>query len=181
MRYFSAAVAAVALFLHPIAATAQELQAQPTEAEPVAAPPETQAAAGQWIYTSQYGWVFAPYSDDYANATGPEPVQYLYLPAIGWGWAVAPWILGWGPQPFFGVHGYAYYPWYSRGYGGRWYFYRGAYATYPGRVGHYAGGSGGRFVDRRGPYRAPRPSAPARSSRPATPSRGYRGGGGHRR
>src|SRR5678816_2048392 len=52
------------------------------------------------------------------------PDMYLYVPAYGWRWVVAPWVWGIGPRPYFGVYGFARFPWYGRGYG-RWYGYRG--------------------------------------------------------
>ena len=52
------------------------------------------------------------------------PDMYVYYPAYGWRWVVAPWVWGIGPRPYFGVYGGARFGWYGHGYG-RWYGYRG--------------------------------------------------------
>ena len=56
------------------AATGQEVEVQPA------------APAGQWVYTSQYGWVWMPHGDAYTYlpATGATPNMYVYYPAVGW-------------------------------------------------------------------------------------------------
>jgi len=79
-------------------------------AEP--APP----AAGQWIYTSQYGWLWLPYSQQYTyvSADGGVAYEYAYYPDGGWRWIYAPWVLGWGPSPYWGRLGPRHYVWYSR-------------------------------------------------------------------
>jgi hypothetical protein len=115
-------------------------------AEPATAAPDAnaQVAAGQWVYTSQYGWVWVPAGTE-SSALNEQPYAYLYAPSYGWAWYASPW--GWGP---------AYYgPWasyfgprfwgghYHYGVGG-WGYSRGfAGAHYgPGGFGHY--GVGGR-------------------------------------
>jgi hypothetical protein len=73
---------------------------------------------GQWVYTAQYGWVFMPYEDTYAYLPpGPEgkPLEYVYQPARGWTWVVAPWMWGLGPWPYFGEQGPLDFGWYERG------------------------------------------------------------------
>ncbi len=132
--------------------TAPEAEAPPSPppAEPPPAPPsrtppappgEKQAPAarsvppGQWVYTSQYGWVWMPYADAYTSIP-PDgygtPYVYVYYPAYGWTWLVAPWIWGWGPWPHFGIYGPWRFAWYGDGwwrYPWRWHF---APAPFPG-------------------------------------------------
>ena len=102
-----------------------------TEAQaPVQQAPAPQAApAGQWVYTSQYGWVWMPYGNSYTYlpTNGGTPNMYVYYPAVGWSWVVAPWVWGWGAMPWFGYAGWGGYPWYGYGYG-TWYGYAGHYA-----------------------------------------------------
>ncbi len=89
---------------------------------------QPQASPGQWVYTSQYGWVWMPYDNGYTYAPpdGSTPDMYVYGPEIGWCWVVAPWLWGWGPAPYFGVAGPRWYGWYGHGLG-RWYGYQGRY------------------------------------------------------
>ena len=82
-------------------------------------------ASGQWVYTSQYGWVWMPYGAGYTYLpAGAYPDMYVYFPVYGWRWVVAPWVWGIGPRPYFGVYGWARFGWYGHGFG-RWYGYRG--------------------------------------------------------
>lgn len=71
--------------------------------------------SGQWIYTSQMGWIWAPYGREYThvNETGDSAFQYVYYPAYGWRWYPAPWVLGWGPRPYWGPLGYSRFVWYA--------------------------------------------------------------------
>jgi len=92
-------------------------------------PPNVQVAppspSGQWVYTAQYGWIWMPYGTAYTYLpAGAYPDMYCYFPAYGWRWVVAPWVWGLGPRPWFGVYGFARFPWYGRGYG-RWYGWHG--------------------------------------------------------
>jgi len=43
------------------------------------------------------------------------PYVYVYHPAQGWSWVVAPWIWGWGPWPYFGTYGPSRFAWYGHG------------------------------------------------------------------
>ena len=130
----------------PAAGDGSSLQAAaPQEAPPSEAPPaapaqpplppaqpgavdEQQAAAGQWVYTQQYGWVWMPYDDAYSYAPSSgegEPYEYVYYPSYGWTWVVAPWVWGWGPWPSFGVWGPWRFAWYGHGWWRspwRWHF-----------------------------------------------------------
>jgi len=79
----------------------------------------SQPPDGQWVGTEQYGWVFMPYGDDYtelpSNGEG-QPYEYVYYPAYGWAWVVAPWVWGLGPWPYFGSYGASRFGWYGHGY-----------------------------------------------------------------
>jgi len=108
----------------------------------------------QWVYTSQYGWVWMPYGQQYVDegAYGAaSPYQYVYCVGAGWSWIAAPWLWGWGPYPYFGVWGPLHFGWYRglyrSGYG--WGRYRGGAP----RGGYFAGG----YVRGGGAYRATRP------------------------
>jgi hypothetical protein len=144
---------------------AQVPQQQYQYAQPVqAAPPVAQApATGQWVYTSQYGWVWMPYGTQYTYTptdTGVYPSEYVYYPTYGWTWVTAPWVFGWGVQPFFGVYGPWHYGWYHHAvaYGGwRGYGYGHVYgAGYRG----YGGGWRPGYAGYRGGYAAPHYAAP---------------------
>jgi hypothetical protein len=39
--------------------------------------------------------------------------QYAYYPTFGWRWVVAPWVLGLGMAPFWGVIGPGHFSWYA--------------------------------------------------------------------
>jgi hypothetical protein len=91
---------------------------QPIAVVPESAPPATPspAAYGQWVFTSQYGWVYMPWSDQYTSLPPDDygdPYQYVYEPTIGWTWVAAPWIWGWGPWPYFGPFGPARFGWWG--------------------------------------------------------------------
>jgi hypothetical protein len=64
---------------------------------PVQTAPPTQTAApqpgGQWVYTTEYGWVWVPEGST-ASPVGDEPYVYLYTPVHGWTWYVSPWGVG---------------------------------------------------------------------------------------
>jgi hypothetical protein len=102
---------------------------------PVSAPqPQQQIAGGQWVYTSQYGWIWMPYGTQYtyegAGDNQAQPYSYVYYPTYGWTWLVAPWVWGWGSYPYFGIGGSWRFAWYrglyEAGYG--WGGYRGGFA-----------------------------------------------------
>jgi hypothetical protein len=106
----------------------------PEKPEP---PPDTQTANaqassnGQWVYTTQYGWIWAPYASNYTYVSpdGGLAYEYAYDPASGWGWLESPWVLGYGPWPYWGTYGYGRYAWYAH----PWFhagFYRGAWGQY---------------------------------------------------
>jgi len=163
------------------------------------APP---SASGQWVYTTQYGWIWMPYGTGYTYLPASAyPDMYVYTPAYGWRWVVAPWVWGLGPRPYFGVYGWNRFAWYGRGFGGRWYGYRGgpvwasrgwygapAHRGYPGAVvrpaPHVVAPRPGVVVTRPGGFARPgvvvRPgpvvrSAPVARSAPAPRTGGFSG------
>ncbi|MGZ6125196.1 MAG: hypothetical protein ACXWLR_09575 [Myxococcales bacterium] len=119
-----------------------------------AAAPRAAAPSGQWVYTSQYGWVWMPYGQQYVDEGtygADTPYQYIYTARLGWAWCAAPWLWGWGAYPYFGVPGPYRFGWYRglyrSGYG--WGHYRGGYPR-----GGYRGGGDARNG---GAYHATRP------------------------
>lgn len=85
--------------------------APPTRASPA-------VPSGQWVYTSQYGWIWIPYSNAYSYVPHDgygEPWLYVYYPVYGWIWLSAPWIWGIGPWPWFDVWGPTHFWWYTAG------------------------------------------------------------------
>jgi hypothetical protein len=155
-------------------------------APPQPAPQATSGSsvpAGQWVYTDQYGWIWMPYGDSYTYAPSDgygQPYMYVYYPAMGWTWVVAPWVWGSGPWPYFGAYGPGYFAWYQWGwwrYPHFWHFAPG-FRTFPFAVhrpfvspvrppGVRPGTAvGGGAITGRGGATAPAPSA------------GTRGGGG---
>jgi hypothetical protein len=92
----------------------QDMQVQPIPPQGApspqqAAPPPGQEAApppagwvytyptGQWVYTTDYGWVWVPAGTSTTAIEG-VPYSYMYTPASGWTWYVSPW--GWGPYHY---------------------------------------------------------------------------------
>jgi hypothetical protein len=104
-----------------------------------AAPPKAPPVDGQWVYTSQYGWVWMPYAQAYTYVPDDGyPTMYVYGATFGWRWVAAPWIYDYGPAPYWGPRGRVSFVWYSRPwftrrvyvgptyyYGPRHYYYRG--------------------------------------------------------
>ena len=134
------------------------------------APVGQQAAGeGQWVYTSEYGWIWMPYGGQYTyegTASDASPYSYVYYPSYGWMWLAAPWIWGWGGYPYFGPRGPGGFGWYRglyrAGYG--WGGYRGGYRGGYGVGGGSRAGNGfGGGARGAGAYRA---------------VGGFRGGGG---
>ena len=77
-------------------------------------PTQQPARVGQWVYTAQYSWVYMPYGDQYVSdgtATDSNPYEYAYCPGQGWTWLSAPWVIGWGPYPYYGTLGAGNYAW----------------------------------------------------------------------
>ncbi len=118
-------------------------------------PAPAAAPTGQWVYTSQYGWLWMPYGKPYTYVPGdPQvfPYQYVYYPVYGWRWVVAPWVYGYGPAPYWGVAGPRFFVWYAHPWfrvGGYW-----GWGGYRG-WGYYRGWIGPRAWGARGWVRAP--------------------------
>jgi hypothetical protein len=95
-------------------ATAAQPSSSPLSvtAQPKMAPAE--AKDGQWVNTQQYGWIWLRYARESTYIT-PESYaySYVYYPGNGWCWLYSPWVYGWGPTPFWGVHGRRYFAWYA--------------------------------------------------------------------
>ncbi len=134
---------------------------KPPSEQPPGVHQQKPAADGQWVYTTQYGWVWMPYGDRYTHLPpdGAPPNMYVYYPEAGWCWVVAPWLWGWGPVPFFGHFGPRYFSWYGVGLG-HWYGFGDPYFHWGWQGRAYWGG--GRwngvthFYDGPGPGRSPR-------------------------
>ncbi len=94
----------------------QGVQAAPPPGE--AAPPAAQWTysypTGQWVYTSDNGWVWVP-ADAAPTVVEGVPYAYLYTPAYGWTWYVSPW--GWGPYRY---GAWVRHPWRPYGWRGGW-------------------------------------------------------------
>jgi len=94
-------------------------QAAPSPApQGEAAPPPSQwvvsAANGQWVFTSDYGWIWVPAGAS-TRIVGGVPYSYLYTPASGWTWYVSPW----GPGRYhYGV--WVRHAWHPAGWHGAW-------------------------------------------------------------
>jgi hypothetical protein len=78
--------------------------------------------SGQWVFTQEYGWMWLPHDQMYAQVVenshsrfGYSSVayEYAYYPAFGWRWVVAPWILRFGAVPYWGALGPAHFAWYA--------------------------------------------------------------------
>jgi hypothetical protein len=106
----------------------------PQQIEQTSSPAQA-AGAGQWVYTSEYGWIWMPYGDQYTHegmANDDSPYSYAYYPSYGWMWLAAPWVWGWGAYPYFGSLGPSGFGW-----------YRGLYRAGYGWGGYRGGGRGG--------------------------------------
>jgi hypothetical protein len=92
--------------------------AQPIEPSRPATPaaPAPAVPTGQWVYTHQYGWLWIPYAQEYTYVIPNAALayEYVFYPAFGWRWVVAPWVLGFGVAPFWGVLGPTHFIWYAR-------------------------------------------------------------------
>jgi len=156
MKTFLSAVAlTAALLLSPLATLADPTPqgVEPNEPAPTWIPPpptevsvetgeevviQQATPAGQWVFTSQYGWVWMPHgtSFTYLPVSGATPNMFVFYPAVGWSWVIAPWVWGWGPMPWFGFAGWSGFPWWGSGFG-TWYGFARPYA--------YAGWNGGGY------------------------------------
>jgi hypothetical protein len=121
-------------------------QVQPQMQQPAGEAPA--AGGGQWVYTSEYGWIWMPYGNQYTyegTASDAYPYSYVYYPSYGWMWLAAPWVWGWGSYPYFGARGPMGFGWYAglyrTGYG--WGGYRGGNHGGHGFSGGWHGSVGG--------------------------------------
>jgi hypothetical protein len=92
---------------------------QPIEPSPAdwnaRAAPVKSVPPGQWVYTAQYGWLWMPYGAEYTQVVPDAALAYMfaYYPAFGWRWVVAPWVLGLGIAPHWGILGPTHFAWYA--------------------------------------------------------------------
>lgn len=70
--------------------------------------------SGQWVYSSDRGWIWVPAGAS-ATLVDGVPYTYLYTAGSGWNWYVSPW--GFGPYRF---GAWARRPWYPPGWRGGW-------------------------------------------------------------
>ncbi len=143
----------------PPPAAEQEQVARPPQEDsqpsPAVSSPQPGAPAGQWVYTSQYGWLWMPHAQQYTYIPGDlqaYPEMYVYYPVYGWRWVVAPWVYGYGPAPYWGTWGPRRFVWYTHPWfrvGGYW-----GWGGYRG-WGYYRGWVGPRSWGPRGWVRAP--------------------------
>lgn len=114
-------------------ASSASTAAVPPAPPPAAAPPAPAGAQptaipdGQWVFTSQYGWVWMPYGAAYTYlpaAPDAVPSMYVYTPVFGWRWVAAPWVWGLGPRPWFALAP-RHFAWYGHPWlGHAWYEFR---------------------------------------------------------
>jgi hypothetical protein len=145
----------------------------------VPAPPlqAAQPASGQWVYTSEYGWIWMPFGNNctYVPSDGGWPCMYVYYPVYSnWCWVTAPWLWGCGPTPYFGLAGPRFYFWWGRGCG-YWGGFRGPYRNWGWSARSYWGGR--RWVGVGGGFRG-RPPAGGFSVRGGVGFGGRGGGAG---
>jgi hypothetical protein len=100
------------VFTNPPAPVAQPIEVPPQAAPPAPAP---RVPDGQWVFTQQYGWLWMPYDQAYTNVDDNAALayEYVYYPRFGWRWVVAPWVLGFGIAPHWGVLGPVRFAWYA--------------------------------------------------------------------
>src|SRR5882724_9501516 len=91
----------VTALLGPSVARADDPPPAPTAIPQPVAPPVAVTPSGQWVNTSQYGWLWLPYEQSYTYVVPDSSVAYMYAyyPTFGWRWVGAPWVLGMGPSP----------------------------------------------------------------------------------
>ena len=69
---------------------------------------------GQWVYSSEYGWIWVPADATTSEADG-APYTYLYTPRFGWTWYLSPW--GWGAYHY---GPWVTHPWHPNGWHHGW-------------------------------------------------------------
>jgi hypothetical protein len=149
--------------------TAAPKEAPPPAPSQVPEPPASSVPEGQWVYTTQYGWIWMPYADAYTYVPPSgygAPYMYVYYPVYSsWAWVSAPWVWGYGPWPYFGVYGAFNFAWY--GHYGHGHYGHGYYGHHGHGHGYYGHAPYGGVSPSYGVRPAPRPS-----SRGGVPSRG---------
>lgn len=92
------------------------LQQQQQPTTPPTSPPTPEVPAGQWVFTQQYGWVYAPYAQayTYVPADTAYAQSYVWRVGLGWAWLASPWVFSMGPRPYWGNYGPRYYAWHAR-------------------------------------------------------------------
>ena len=115
MRPLAAALAALTLLTPCLALgqqeTARTVPATSERSNGIPPPPRGRVpftAAGEWVFTTLLGWIWAPRGPQYTHyPRGKEPQTYVYLKPNGWQWIVAPWVWGnWWPyehRPYAGT------------------------------------------------------------------------------
>jgi hypothetical protein len=112
------------------------------------------AAAGEWVYTAESGYIWVPAGTTTQVIEG-VPSAYFYTPAYGWTWYASPWGAGafaygpWVAQPWpYGVRAWSRGPsgwgWRAGGVGIR------GTGGYYGAAGHYYGPGGARYATHAG-------------------------------
>jgi hypothetical protein len=118
------------------------------------APTQEFMRVGQWVYTTQYGWVYMPYGDQYISpgtAADPSAYAYAYYPSSGWTWLSTPLVSGSG----------SYFPLRSAYSGRHLWPYGGGYSRFLGP---------GQWPGRPGGMPGPRPWGADHPNRPGQPS-----------
>ena len=192
----SAVVLSAALLLWPGTPLADDTPpgVEPTEPAPTWTPPpptevnlaggeevvvQQAVPSGQWVFTSQYGWIWMPHGNSFTflPTNGSTPNMFVFFPAVGWSWVIAPWVWGWGPMPWFGFAGWNRFAWWGSGFG-TWHGFARPFA----HAGWHGGGyfHGGRWNGVGPGYRPPGGGghAPPRPSVGGPPSAGRPGGPG---
>jgi hypothetical protein len=101
MRTIAAAVGSLVLSLGVTSTALAQYAPPPPQAvvrpHEVAPNPETRwvhsYSTGQWVYTSDYGWVWVPNGASSTLVDG-VPYAHLYTRGHGWTWYVSPWGFG---------------------------------------------------------------------------------------
>ena len=86
------------------------------QAGPEASAVAPEVPAGQWVYTHQYGWVYAPYAQAYTYVPPDASTAQMFVwrVGVGWAWLLSPWVFSLGPRPYWGAYGPRYFAWHAR-------------------------------------------------------------------
>ncbi|HUB05772.1 MAG TPA: hypothetical protein VMB50_02165 [Myxococcales bacterium] len=104
-----------------VAPSSGDDSAEAPDTDSAEAPPD--GVPGDWVYTEDQGWIWAPQGDAYASPPAPQPdaqpYVFVFIPLTGYRWIVAPWYFaGWWPFGYVWAgasypRGYVY-PWYRQ-------------------------------------------------------------------